>query len=450
MKVAIVGNGSLGLFTAARFAQSSNISSLTIYGDSNRYHSASCAAGLMLNIISEVDAISCHMPLVNWKVSNWRLATSAWDSCFGEKGFISSWNPYTSYGTKIQLSPSSTNSLERLSFEVLASTAEAVQAIDQNHPDDIVYLPYEHSVDSRCVIALLDQYLADHAILINAPVSHIQSYRSGYNVYVSDSEPPVYYDKIVLAAGSFTDNIIANSSLGFVPKVKCLYGVGSALEIFSEYGYLPNLSTKTIFRTPNRGGTCGLHLVQRSNSLYVGASSFVTHEPSKFPRFSSIQSLINGVSDELPVGDCLRHSITTITGYRPVTQDAVPVMGPVSDNLFLMYGHKRDGFTWAPYLATIASDWLNGREYPEVACQYLQMTNPTRDLTPFADHKTSLKLYLLNEQFSRHQHGEAFSDSDRSMLIKRFNQLHSDGPYTLSPSHPELVNVNSVLSGFYP
>ena len=49
-------------------------------------------------------------------------------------------------------------------------------------------------------------------------------------------------------------------------------------ELF-ELEYLNKLKTESILRSPNRG-TCGIHMVQRKDSIYVGASSVVTNRIS--------------------------------------------------------------------------------------------------------------------------------------------------------------------------
>ena len=50
------------------------------------------------------------------------------------------------------------------------------------------------------------------------------------------------------------------------------------LELFPELEYLNKLKTESILRSPNRGGTCGIHMVQRKDSIYIGASSVVTNK----------------------------------------------------------------------------------------------------------------------------------------------------------------------------
>ena len=99
------------------------------------------------------------------------------------------------------------------------------------------------------------------------------------------------FDKVILAAGSKSSEILSNSQINNdsyrVPV--CLNGVGSALEVFSELEYLKPLKTDSILRSPNRGGTCGIHMVQRSKSVYIGASSVATDHDLKYP-LSSVGS----------------------------------------------------------------------------------------------------------------------------------------------------------------
>ena len=104
------------MFTAVRIVNTFPDYDLTIIAPSNRKNGASAAAGLMLNIISEIDVISEEMKLTKWKLKNWEKALSKWDEFFSEKGMVLKKKIYTSSGTKIYFDNNSNNELERKSF----------------------------------------------------------------------------------------------------------------------------------------------------------------------------------------------------------------------------------------------------------------------------------------------------------------------------------------------
>ena len=249
-----------------------------------------------------------------------------------------------------------------------------------------------------------------------------------------------------MAAGSKSSYILEKSSFIKHDIPYCLNGVGTALELFPELEYLNKLKTESILRSPNRGGTCGIHMVQRKDSIYIGASSVVTNKDLNYPRLGSVETLIKGATNELKLGNIVRQSLRLLTGYRPISQDAVPVFGELEPNLFLCYGHKRDGFTWAPFLSEIISYWTLDKSYSKSFNEYLDICNPLRDkFASFGSYEKSKNLYLLNEEFSAAQHNEIFDEKTEKVLIERFEKLHDTKEFKNSVCHPELVNINHYL-----
>ena len=433
------------MFTAARIIHSNPNSNLTIIAPKNRDKAASAAAGLMLNIFSEIDIVSEDMPLTKWKLKNWKEALSKWDDFFSEKGIVLKRQIFSSLGTKIYFDKNSKNDLERKSFYKLFEKALAYGATDQTKIEDEIFLPHEHSVDARLALNSLDEFAMHNCSVIDDYVDKIEPLKKGIQIFLK-SKKELIFDKVVLAAGSGSSRILRNSPINTSNIPLCLNGVGSALEIFSELDYLNKLETKHILRSPNRGGTCGIHMVQRSNSIYVGASSVVTDNNLKSPRLGSVETLIKGAKNELGLGDILRQSMNILTGYRPISQDAVPVFGEFNSNLFLSYGHKRDGFTWAPFLSEMIENWINDVKYNFEFGKYLELCDPLRNsFRSFGSYEKSKNLFLLNEEFSYAQHNETFDSSTKNELINRFDELHNNTKFKNSVCHPELVSINYFL-----
>lgn len=187
-------------------------------------------------------------------------------------------------------------------------------------------------------------------------------------------------------------------------------------------------------------------MVQRSKSVYIGASSVVTDHDLKYPRLGSVETLIKGANNELGLGNIIRQSISILTGYRPISQDAVPIFGELAPNLFLSYGHKRDGFTWSPYLSSVVDTWILEEKFNSDTSEYISICDPLRKkFATFGSYDKAKELYLLNEEFSFAQHKEIFDESVKKKLEERFEKLHNTDEFKNSVCHPELVNINYYL-----
>ncbi len=444
MSIAIVGNGSIALFAAARLLIEHPGIPITIFGPSTRTFSASNAAGLMLNIFSEIDCISGNLPLTQWKLSNANQALHAWDDFFGPTGVIGD-SVFTSALTDVILPEHSTNELERRSFES-QSVISAAHNASSISTATLNRLPNEPSADARHVLKQLDSYLSDKVTHIDQYVHSIKKANSAYVIRSNDGAEHGPFTKVLIASGSKSSQILQHSSESIgIPSIHCFNGVGSALHFSSELPYVELPHSDRILRTPNRGGTCGLHLVPNIDSFYVGASSVVTFEDLKNPRSGSVQTLLNGASSELSLPDLTRLSINILTGYRPVTQDAYPLFGQLEPGIFVAYGHKRDGFTWAPYLSTIISDLIFSKSLTSEASSYLEYCDPHRNFRSYGSFEDSLDLYLLNEEYSAAQHSSVQKLS-RDTLKNRFYDAHSFLASNGQVIHPELVNVNYYYS----
>jgi len=436
------------MFTAARILDSDPNCDLTMIAPKDRKNGASKAAGLMLNIFSEIDAISYDMPLTKWKLKNWSKALDKWNNFFSPEGIVLNKEIYSSLGTKIYFDKNSSNNLERMSYEKLKEISANYKVSNKTENDDNIFLPYEHSVDSRRVLKTLDDFVSAKSKLINDYVDKIKVFKNNIKVFTKLNSQEFNFEKVILAAGSKSTEILRNSELDFnldnIPV--CLNGIGTALEFFTELDYVKEHKTEFILRSPNRRGTCGIHMVQRTNSIYVGASSVVSDKNLNYPRLGSVETLLKGLKNELGLSDLVRQSLNILSGYRPVSQDAVPIFGAIDSNLFLSYGHKRDGFTWAPYLSEIINNWIMHRDNNSEDNNYLSMCNPLREkFNCFGSYEKSKDLYLLNEEFSYAQHNEEYNERIKNNLIDRFEKLHKTKEFSNSVCHPELVNINYYL-----
>ena len=87
MKIAILGNGSIGCMLGLKISNSGH--SVTLFGDKNRDKSASLAAGAMLNVMAEVEEGQLDFEPLKQKFELAYNSQRKWDN-FISKNFKSS------------------------------------------------------------------------------------------------------------------------------------------------------------------------------------------------------------------------------------------------------------------------------------------------------------------------------------------------------------------------
>ena len=171
----------------------------------------------------------------------------------------------------------------------------------------------------------------------------------------------------------------------------------------------------------------------------------------KSARASSVLALLEGLKDTLGF-DIYQLSTRVITGYRPVTDDTVPIIGNLEYGIFCCYGTKRDGFTWAPFFAkhitrSILEPSYSSPEWDDL----LHQCSPQRGLVSAGEVELCIENYVLNKIFESHQHGKKLTDLETDNLYSIARDVHA---YVKSKEgdsigvQPELVNMfNFVIMG---
>ena len=131
--------------------------------------------------------------------------------------------------------------------------------------------------------------------------------------------------------------------------------------IIIKSGKLSNLIGKNnVLRTPNRGSTCGIHLVPRNdNEFYLGAGSNISVKPNYQPRIGTLEYLLKSLKYEIS-DEFDKSNIDITLGYRPMSFDGRPLIGTLNDNknIFFVGGLKRDGLTLGPVIIEQIINWL--------------------------------------------------------------------------------------------
>ncbi len=444
MNIAIIGSGVIGLSIATELSRLSENIRLTIFSDSNCNRSASRASGAMINIASEVDFINRSHPLTYLKLDRYIENISLWND-LSYYLFKDRYSLLRGEGTEVKCRKDSLNELELLSFDSIFSAAEEFKINCQYHNNDnddskSLFLPDEKSVDSLLLLDRLSFLLNSYENIKfeSLSVSSVNNDNLGWEVVLVNNKS-IHFDYVVLCAGSFSEKILNNSISIDNPKVKSFYGVGSALKLYSELPYVKLPKIGRILRTPNRGGTCGIHFVERDNSIYIGASSFINPYPITGSRSSSVLNLFNGVNDFLKI-DIEKLSCEVITGFRPVTGDACPLIGELQNNFYCIYGTKRDGLTWAPYYSfNIAREILNMTPMASWG-ELKKYCHPYRDYNSAGTIEHCSNSYILSKKYEALQHNKSLNDDDINELSNIAKIVHEEY-YQGKGIYPELINM---------
>ena len=313
----------------------------------------------------------------------------------------------------------SINQCEKNSFDAVIRAAKEFNIdIDiENHGDRrSILIKDEHSVDSNHLLGTIDNYLSNKITVIDHNVNYIEKNQSDNSWVVEDSQGnSIEYNAVVIACGSWSEKLISKSKGIALPKVQSFYGIGCALLVKSQMTHLENPKLSEIKRTPNRGGTCGIHGVQRNNSVYVGASSHVSHQDLKSPNPESIRVLIEGTQKFLDINTAafaLGYEIAM--GYRPVTSDHVPNWFFIR-KYFLSLWNKRDGLTWAHITLSF---WLKifSVNLQLIGDELLDLCTPYQDHISAGDIDECIDLYLLTKEWEDYQHNQIFDDKKEKKI----------------------------------
>ncbi|AOE83532.1 glycine oxidase ThiO [Pseudomonas sp. TCU-HL1] len=165
---------------------------------------------------------------------------------------------------------------------------------------------------------------------------------------VSTTEGEVLADRVVLAAGAWSGELLANLGLSLpVEPVK-----GQMILFKCTEDFLPAMVlAKGRYAIPRRDG----HILVGSTLEHVGFDKTPTSEALESLKASAFELLPELANSEL-VGHW--------AGLRPSSPEGIPFIGPVpgANGLWLNCGHYRNGLVLAPASCRLLMDLMLGRE----------------------------------------------------------------------------------------
>lgn len=439
MKIAIVGNGILGLSAAHQILKTSESTKIVIFGRRDRAGAGSAAAAAMLNSFAEIETNYLDHEVNRRRFEQSRSAAKLWTQlilCLENES-----------GTKIPhglgtflIAENRRGSLESDNFETILNVLNTCKE-EHSFPDlnDIpgykptiegmasraIYINNEGWVDVKPTLDAFEKSLLNQgAIFVEENIFQIEKPNESEAIkLVSELGNHYKFDKVLVVAGAQSRNFL--QSLGATdnnPYV--LYGVGNTIRLKVE-----NLGQKHVIRTPNRGLACGLYSAPYLPAqLVIGATNHVTDNPKFGPGVEEIQSLLTMTQKELNSDLSFSEIIKISTGWRPISSDGVPIIGKTSiNNVYVCTGTRRDGWHLSPFLSAKIAEMMCTDKVPEDLEIYRMDRAPYR----FISVSDSIRLATSHYMSGMHQHGLRLPRGSYSEHIERnyelfFTKLHEE------------------------
>ena len=417
----------------------------------------------MLNVYGEIDYDYGFDEYTDLKIEMGNYSVGQWHSFIEDNGLEAL---YCAQNTVI-FSPENVTGLEHLCYDAIKNKVDDHGILLHEHEltdvgnyfdtlgskNKYFGIKGEGAVDAFRLFKWLDQKLAKTQSISSITVdqSYFKRDPVSRKISLNCGQSEIRCEKYLVCAGTANTQILEC----FDDVLPSLHGVGTALVIKNDPGFYKNLPMNTVFRTPNRGGTCGLHVVPRDSSnqngsYYVGAGSAICYEWPSAPRFGTVEYLINSFQNQLrPIDrDLSLSEVHILQGSRPVSLDGKPIIGPLNDyeNIFVIGGTKRDGFTLVFSLLAEVKNWIQGQRIG------YEQFRPNRLPITFWDREFATEVYAQNKLTGLIEHKTTNGKSDEQLyreLLEEadifYEKIYKKYPYFKNKGiHPELLNVIRV------
>ena len=410
LKIAVVGNGSLGLMAAIELRRNLPEAEITVIGPADRKFAASTAAGAMANVYAEMEHTSSYLTEINERyLEMGKIGSRRWLDFLGDTGGS---HCISSKDTFVYLQKNASN-FEELNFQAVVKYAKADKVIQELSTKDIdSTFPSRAKLNIQSAIKIIGEF----SLSVSDLFSHLDLFAKKIGINFMDSKVNAIhssemvidtnfgsqkFDRIVVTAGAHSKVVLNNPSM-----LTLFQGVGVAMLVNPVRNIEMDKLRKGVFRSVNRGGAqCGIHLVPREGGkFYIGAGNYVSTIQEPTIRLDTIRYLLSTLENDL-VG---RESAYELTGefklgLRPRSLDGFPMIGPLATNpkIFVATGTNRAGLTWAPFIATEMVSWIEESE----ASQLIKGWNPEREPIPFGSREDGVDYFVQSRVSNSFEHG---------------------------------------------
>ena len=361
MKIAILGNGILGVMTARAWLQADPSVQLVVVGPQARTGSATRAAAAMLNSFTELEGDSLGNELDRFKFALSRAATAEWPAVFKE--IAAGAELAHGFGTFL-LNNAATDDLDDENFDAVrrfcAEFDEPCEDVDPKsipnyQPDPrhralrAVFLKREGWVNPKHFLDALTASVARHTNVqfIDAEATTLTLADGKITSATLNNGEVLGADAFIACNGAQLSKLL-DASLPDLKVQRVFYGVGISVELLST----DHRHTHCV-RTTNRGLACGVYSAPyASDRILIGASNYISPVPLAHGHVGSTYSLLKSAMDQINTNFFRAQLANVNVGWRPTTSDTYPLFGATSvPNLWVLGGTKRDGFHLSPILS---------------------------------------------------------------------------------------------------
>jgi len=431
MKIVVIGNGVLALSGAREILRRNPESSVVVVGPQQRDGCASLAAAAMFNSFAEVDERSLSNAAEKEKFEFNRLSAGRWSGYLDGLREESGIPVDADFGTFV-VNNHVSDSLEDRTFDAIVS---ALVQYDEPHqlirPEEIpnyspnswarasrgVYIPNEGFANPDHLLGALEKTLRDNprAAFVDAKVCSLRSDHTSVTGAVDSNGTIHTGDAYYLAPGASFSEIIGASELP-VRFPRIFFGIGC--------GVLLKTGAQTLekcIRTPNRGLACGIYCAPRNGDhSFVGASNLISPEPSEHARATSVLSLIEAAIDQVNRDFYRAEFVTVKVGWRPTSEDTMPLLGRAMENLVVATGTKRDGLHCSPIIGEGVAKLFDGA----TSVAEFEPFDPVREPRRVISRDEAIEAAVSHKVNAAFQHG--FRPSRDRMLDNFKKQIYDD------------------------
>lgn len=464
--VLIIGNGSTGSALALELMSNDPTLSVAVAGQSDRYGSASAAAGAMLNCWGELIPGTFENEIFSKRFQITSEAMDMWPRYVSQIFEYSGIDVPITWGTIVITSPSGPiheiDNFDYLKSKLIEKNQKhkAVDVKDLNFlspdfdkvPSNAIQIS-DGFLDSQILLRALEQSMLKVGVsLLNTNVISMSQVQSSWNVILEDNEI-LSVHKIVLANGAYARGLLESTKELHNRTIPLFFGAGTALEVklpsWTEHP-LPLVELNNVVRTMDRGGACGLHLVPLGNKkYYFGASNGVWEFPEENHRMHAVSWLTNAIEREFHHNFFSAEVKLRGPGFRPVSLDGFPILGQIDDSgIYMLNGTKRDGLTCSPYYAKSLAREIIANESDSLFSDF----NPTRKALSYFDINTAIDSAAKSELGGEIMHGlriPPYRNNDYiNLKIEKIKQVYQKRNISSFGIHPELFHLYEYDSTF--
>ncbi len=455
----VIGNGMVGSYSFLEIRKRYRDININFVHDKKRPGSASAAAGAMLNVFGEIDYDKQMDNYQQRKIDIGILSQKKWKNFFKENDEYIKCN--TAKNTIIYKSKNATK-LEKNCFKEIKKWNDKYNFKNHNLSkqilkykkkikninsplDEFIGISGEGAVDTNLFFSIFDKNLKNNkkTTISLDKILTITKYKNYYKILGNKNY--YYSKKIIVCAGSDSSKILSNITKKIMP---IFYGVGTAFVAHPKKNEFEALPKNTVLRSPNRGSTCGLHVVPRNDkTYYIGAGSFISKSKIKsFGRVETIKYLTNSLQKEL-IGPAPYLEFIPVVGYRPISFDCKPLIGMINNHpdIFFISGTKRDGLTYSPVISDAIINWLDNNKNYELFKNW----EPERKPLSYGDTPFAIESYIENKIAGLIEHNNENKKNYKKIYTElkfEANQFHKNIIKKLKLKkdfgiHPEILNI---------